>query len=114
MKDNRSNKSYNSGLTSWVDRLLPFQFNIEHHPGPKMGLVDYISRHPSQKAEKVSAYDVEFIVTKLTLISTSINALELNNTKPASHLHQLLIAHNPALQFTPKIEKHNPAPQITP
>ena len=26
IKKNRSNKSYNSRLTRWVDRLLPFQF----------------------------------------------------------------------------------------
>ena len=26
MKENRSNKSYNSRLTRWFDRLLPFQF----------------------------------------------------------------------------------------
>ena len=65
MKENRSNKSYNSRLTPWVDRLLPFQFDIEHLPGAKMGLVDYISRHPSQKAKKASAYDEEFIVAKL-------------------------------------------------
>ena len=52
MKENRSNKSYNSRLTRWIDRLVPFQFNIAHLPGAKMGLVDYISRHPSQKAKK--------------------------------------------------------------
>ena len=40
--------------------------------------------------------------------------MELNNTKPASHLHQLLIAHNRTLQITPKIEAHNHAKQITP
>ena len=106
-KENRSNKSYNSRLTRWTDRLLPFQFDIEHLPGAKMGFVDYISRHPSQKAKKVSAYDEEFIVAKLKLISTSINSLELNNTKSASHLHQLLIAHNPALHITPKIAANN-------
>ena len=78
-----------------------------------MGLVDYISRHPSQKAKKFSAYDEEFIVAKLKLFSTSINSLELNNTKPASQLHQLLIAHNSALQITHKIETHNSALQIT-
>ena len=89
MKENRSNKSYNSRLTRWIDRLLPFQFNIEHLPGAKMGLVDYISRHPSQKAKEISTYDEEFIVAKLKLISTSINSLELNKTKPATHLHQL-------------------------
>ena len=52
MKENRSNKSYSSRLTRWIDRLLPFQLDIEHLPGAKMSLVDYISRHPSQKAEK--------------------------------------------------------------
>ena len=52
MKENRSNKSYNSRLTRWIDRLLPFQFGIEDLPRAKMGLVGYISRHPSQKAKK--------------------------------------------------------------
>ena len=113
MKENRSNRSYNSRLTRWVDRLLPFQFDIEHLPGAKMGLVDYISRHSSQKSKKVSSYDEEFIVAKLKLISTSINAIELNNTKSASHLHQFLLAHNPALRITPKIEILNLASQIT-
>ena len=28
MKEHRSNKSYNSRSTRWVDRLLPFDFNI--------------------------------------------------------------------------------------
>ena len=101
MKENRSNKSYNSSLTRWVNRLLPFQFDIEHLSGAKMGLVDYISRNPSQKAKKVSAYDEEFIVAKLKLIFKSINALELNITHSASHLHHLLTNHNHALQNTP-------------
>ena len=114
MKENRSNKCYNSRLTRWVDRLLPFQFDIEHLPGSKLGLVDYISRHPSQKAKNVSTYNEEIIVAKLKLISTSINALELKNTKSASQLHQLIITHNPALQITPTIEAHEPALQITP
>ena len=53
MKENRSNKSNNSRLTRWVDRLLPFQFGIEHFSGAKMGLVDYISRDPSQRAKRL-------------------------------------------------------------
>ena len=114
MKENRSNKSYNSRLTRWVDRLLPFQFDIEHLPGAKMGLVDYISRNKSQRAKKVSAYDEEFIVAKLKLISISISALELNITHPASHLHHLLENHTLALQNTPKIEAHDFISQIKP
>ena len=113
MKENRSNKSYNSRFTRWVDRLLPFQFDIEHLPEAKMGLVNYISRNPSQKVKKVSAYDEEFFAAKLKLISKPINALELNITHSASHLHHLLTNHNLALQNTPKIEAHNPVLQNT-
>ena len=65
LKENRLDKLYNSRLTRWIDRLLPFQFDIEHLPGAKMGLVDYISQHPFQKAKKNSTYDEEFIVAKL-------------------------------------------------
>ena len=39
MEENKSNKSYDSSLTRWVDRLLQFQFDIEHLPGAKRGLV---------------------------------------------------------------------------
>ena len=54
LKEHRSNKSYNSRLSRWVDRLLPYQFSIEHLPGAKMGQVDYISRNPYQPAKSVS------------------------------------------------------------
>ena len=57
MKEHRSNKSYNSCLTRWVDRLLPSDVYIEHVTGAKMGLVDYISRSPNQKAEVTTKFD---------------------------------------------------------
>ena len=57
MRENRSDKSYNSRLTRWVDRLLPFDFSIDHLPGTQMGLVDYISRDPHQQAVNISAYE---------------------------------------------------------
>ena len=71
MRKHRANKSYNSRLTRWVDRLLPFDFTIDHLPGSKMGLVDYISREPQQKAVNISAYDEQFIVAKLDAIKRS-------------------------------------------
>ena len=49
------------------------------------------------------------MVSKLKLISATFNSLELNNTKSAPHLHQLLLAHDPALQITSKIEANNKA-----
>ena len=68
MRESRANKSYNIRLTRWVDRLPPFNFTIDHLPGSKMGLVDYISRDPQQKAVNISAYDEQFKVAKLDVI----------------------------------------------
>ena len=78
MRENRSNKSYNSRLTRWVDRLLPFDFSIDHLPGSKMGLVDYISRDPHQQAANISTYDEQFIVAKLDVIKRGAKRFLLN------------------------------------
>ena len=43
----RSNKTYQSQLTRWVDRLLPYQFKILHIPEKDMEIVDYLSREPN-------------------------------------------------------------------
>ena len=80
MKEHRSNKSYNSRLTCWIDRLLPFDFNIEHLPGAKMGLVDYISRQPNQKAKVTNKYDEEFAVATITRICDAIASIYVNTT----------------------------------
>ena len=80
MKEHRSNKSYNSRLTRWIDRLLPFDFNIKHIPGAKMGLVDYISRQPNQEAKITNKYDEEFAVATITRIRDAIAAIFVNTT----------------------------------
>ena len=80
MKEHRSNKSYNSRLTRWIDRLLPFDFNVEHIPVAKMGLVDYISRQPNQEAKVTNKYDEEFAVATITRICDAIAAIFVINT----------------------------------
>ena len=87
MKEHRSNKSYNSRLTRWVDRLLRFDFNIEHILGAKMGLVDYISRQPNQEAKVTNKYDEEFAVATITLFRDAIAAIHLNTTQKTCHSH---------------------------
>ena len=72
-----------------------------------MGLIDFISQNPSQKAKKISTYVEEIIVAKLKLISKSINALELNTKFSASHLHQLLTHHTLAMQNASKTKIHS-------
>ena len=51
LKEHRSNKRYNSHLSRWVDRLLLYQLKMEHLPGAKIELVDYISRNPNQPSK---------------------------------------------------------------
>ena len=51
LKSNHGNKTYSNRLTRWIDRLLPFDMEIIHQPGRTMGLVDYLSRHPSDYNE---------------------------------------------------------------
>ena len=77
----RSNKSYNSLLTRWIDRLLPFDFNIEHIPGNRMGLVDYILRQPNQKAKSIAQYDEEFMVATISRIRDAITSLFSHSNK---------------------------------
>ena len=81
MKKHRSNKSYNSRSTRWVERILPFDFNIEHKIGAKMRLVDYFSCQPNQKAKVTNKYDEEFAVATITRIREAIAAIYVNTTQ---------------------------------
>ena len=81
MKEHRSNKSYKSRLTRCADRLLHFYFHIEHIPGAKMGLVDYISRQRNQEAKVTNKNDEEFAVAKFTRIRDATTAIYVNTTQ---------------------------------
>ena len=67
-------KTSQSRLTRWIDRLIPFHFDIKHLAGSKMGLIDYISRNPVGLAIPPSEYDEEFVVAS---IRAFINNLEM-------------------------------------
>ena len=62
---NKSNKTYQSRLTRWVDRLLPYQFQIVHIPGRDMGIVDYLSRDPCIEPWRESELDEKFVVATI-------------------------------------------------
>ena len=55
-----------SRLTRWLDRLIPFDFQVEHIHGAKIGLADYLSRHSSLELQPVSTYDSMFTVAKIS------------------------------------------------
>ena len=62
LKSNRGNKTYQSRLTRWIDRPIPFDFDIHHLAGSKMGLIDYIFRHPVGKPQSPAYWDEQFVV----------------------------------------------------
>ena len=62
LKDNRGNKTYQSRLTRLVDRLLPFNFSVEHIAGKNMGFADYFRRHPTSAAIPISKDDKNFVI----------------------------------------------------
>ena len=65
LNETRGNKTYQSRLTRWVDRLLPFNFTIELVPGNDMGFADYSSRNPSQHPPPPSTDDTKFIINTI-------------------------------------------------
>ena len=62
LKTNRGNKTYQSRLTRWADRLLPFDFDIFHISGCKLEIVDYLSRFPTFEAPRPSSFDEQYVV----------------------------------------------------
>ena len=62
LKTNRGNKTYQSRLTRWADRLLPFDFDIFHISGCKLGIVDYLSRFPTFESPRPSSFDEQYVV----------------------------------------------------
>ena len=96
LKEHRSNRSYNSRLSRRIDRLLPYNFTIEHMPGAKMGLVDYISRNPFTRATKISTYDEHFVVATISKIRYSMKNLIKNKQNASQKFNSILKLHSPS------------------
>ena len=133
LKPHRSNKSYNSRLKRWTDRWLPFDFIIEHIPGTRMELVDYILRQQSQKAKSITQHDEEFTGATFSRICDAITTLfshsnkvpfqkqhntskcklQVNKTRVHACKFAKSSAHTPnasnnSLTTTAKLNNHNP------
>ena len=83
LKPNRGNKTFFSRLTRWVDRLLPFEFEVVHVAGRTLGMADYPSRHPSElegatiKAETL--WNEWFIVNSVISLNNVLENGELTS-----------------------------------
>ena len=65
LKPNRANKSRQSILIRWVDKLLPYTFKIKHLPGKDMGFTNYLSRKPHLKPPPIGPDDEFFLINRL-------------------------------------------------
>ena len=63
-----------SRLTRWIERLIPFNFDIKHLAGSKMRFIDYIYQNPVGIAISPSEDDEEFFVKSINLL---VNNLEM-------------------------------------
>ena len=72
----KTSKIHQSPLTRWTDRLLPFDFKLEHIAFSKVGFVDYISRNPDATSKPVSKYDGEFVVAQTDATCKTIEILQ--------------------------------------
>ena len=93
LKEHRSKKSYNSRLSRWIDRLIPYNYTIEHLPGAKMGLVDYISRNPFARAKKISTYDEHVVVATISKIRDSMKYLITNKQNATTKFSNISKSH---------------------
>ena len=76
LSPNHGNKTYQSRLPRWVDRILAFNFTNKHLAGKYMGFTDLLSRIPSGEALPIFHYDEEFVVANINKINKSINPSE--------------------------------------
>ena len=56
----KGNKTFFSRLTRWYDRLVTYDFKVEHRQGSKLGMADYLSRFLSAAGPETSYYDESF------------------------------------------------------
>ena len=79
LSENYNNKSYQSHLSRWADRLLPFDFEVIHVPGVTLGIVDYLSCHPTFSAPAPSIYDELFVVKSIEAFNSALSFINTFN-----------------------------------
>ena len=96
LSENYNNKSYQSRLARWADRLLPFDFEVIHVPGVTLRIVDYLSRCPTFPAPEPSKYDKIFVVKSIEAFH---QALSFNNSDNFSPENQNCVMSQEGIQF---------------
>ena len=102
LNESYNNKSYQSRLARWVDRLLPFDFEVINVPGVTLVIVDYLSRYPTFPAPEPSKYDELFVVKSIEAFhkalsffnSSKVSPVEDQNCLPPQEVVQFVSQNN--------------------
>ena len=84
----RTSEIYQSRLTRWYYRTIPFHFSIKHKAGTKMGFADYMSRNPSELAKPPSTYDENFIIAQIDIIQETLQIIRKRGRPKKQHNNQ--------------------------
>ena len=82
LKEHRGNKAYQSRLTRWADKLLPFDYDIRHIFGAFLGLADYLSQNPTFDAPPTSVYDELFVIKTIENFTQACNSIKASAAMP--------------------------------
>ena len=83
LRSNRGDKTSFSRLVRWVDRLLPFSFDLTHVPGKQMGWAHYLSRYPSSPAAPISEFDQNFSIHVISRVKGNLSSLTRTHSPPS-------------------------------
>ena len=72
----KRSKFSQSSLSRWIDRLIPFHFDIKHLVGNKIRVIDYMSRNPVGLAIPPSEYDEEFVVASINSFISNLKVID--------------------------------------
>ena len=77
LDENKSNKTYQSRLTRWVDRLCPYQFKRVYIPGRVMGIVNYLLCGPYNDLWPESELDERFVVATINSFHEALYCMSI-------------------------------------
>ena len=127
LKRNRANKTYSARLTRWLDRITHFDVTVNHIAGEEIKLTDYLSRHPTGKAEDEASYEEEYVINALIPLfklsertngitvekaTRSLPVINTTHINKANEIHgdvtkRILPAFNTPAINTPHLKKRN-------
>ena len=78
LKETYGKKSYQSRLSRWVDRLIPFDYEVKHVPGRSLGIIDSMSRQPTFEAPPPPSYDELFVIKSIQAFNNALNSIHVS------------------------------------